>query len=73
MSEVRLLFLVMRYPHRRALARHVRDGSIFGFLVCLEARGLIRRSGEEYRVTRAGRSELDLTRALTKLISRTAL
>jgi Mn-dependent DtxR family transcriptional regulator len=71
MSEARLLSLVARYPHRSALARHVRDGSAFAALSRLEARGLVTRQRERYRLTRRGKVELAMTRALARLIART--
>jgi DNA-binding PadR family transcriptional regulator len=73
MSEARLLFLVARYPHRAALARHVRDGSVFAALRRLEARGLVMRRRELYRLTRRGGEELALTSALMRLVERSLL
>jgi DNA-binding PadR family transcriptional regulator len=70
MSEARLLSLVLRYPHRTALARHAPDGSVFEALRRLEARGLVRRQRSLYRLTRLGRDELALARAVTRLIAR---
>jgi DNA-binding PadR family transcriptional regulator len=69
MSEARLLWLVARYPHRAALARRVRDGSVFDGLRRLEARGCLRRQRDQYRLTRAGRDELALTLALLRLVA----
>jgi hypothetical protein len=69
MSEARLLFLVARYPHRSALARHARDGSIFAALGRMEARGLVTRRKELYRLTRRGSHELSLTYALARLVA----
>ena len=40
MPELGALFLVAKFPHRAALARRVRDGSLFPALRHLEARGL---------------------------------
>src|SRR5712672_653502 len=71
MSETRLLSLVLRYPHRTALARRA-TGSVFGALQCLEIRGLVRQQGDQYRLTRQGQSELAMTRALARLVARTA-
>jgi DNA-binding PadR family transcriptional regulator len=71
MSEARLLSLVLRYPHPTALARHVRDGSLFAALRRMEARGLVRRHRAQYRLTRRGRDELAMTRALARLVART--
>lgn len=70
MSEARLLWSVQRYPHPTALARHVRDGSVFGALRRMEARGLVRRKRGEYRLTKRGRDELAMTRALARLVAR---
>ena len=72
MFETRLLSLVVRYPHSRALARVMRDGSVFSTLRRLEQRGLVRRERGEYRLTRRGRSELALRRALERLVVRSA-
>jgi len=47
MSEARLLSMVERYPHPIALARRVRDDSLFVGLRRLEANGfLTRRRGQ---------------------------
>jgi hypothetical protein len=47
MSEARLLSMVERYPHPTALARRVRDDSLFVGLRRLEANGfLTRRRGQ---------------------------
>ena len=73
MSEARLLSLVVRYPHRVCLARQVRDGAIFAALNRLEARGLVMRQRELYRLTRRGSDELAMTRALARLVLRTHL
>ena len=67
MSEARLLSLVERYPHPSALARRVRDGSLFVGLRRLEARGFLIRKCGQYRLTRTGRNELALLRALARL------
>jgi len=50
MSEARLLFLVLRYPHPAALARHARDSSVFPGLRRLEADGLVSRRRGLYRL-----------------------
>jgi DNA-binding PadR family transcriptional regulator len=71
MSEARLLWLVRRYPHPSALARHVRDGRVFAALRRLEARGLLARRQGEYRLTIRGREELAVTQLLTRLLART--
>jgi DNA-binding PadR family transcriptional regulator len=68
MSEARLLWLVKTYPHRAALARRVRDGHAFVLLRRLEARGLVTRRSDVYRLTRRGRNELELTRAVAQLV-----
>jgi Mn-dependent DtxR family transcriptional regulator len=71
MSEARLLWLVLRYPHPTALARRVRDGRVFAGLRRLEACGLVTRRRGEYRLTRRGRDELAMTHALTRMLART--
>jgi DNA-binding PadR family transcriptional regulator len=68
MSEAGLLWLVKRYPHRTALARRLRDGYAFVLLGRLEARGLVTRRDDVYRLTRRGRNELELTRAVAHLV-----
>jgi DNA-binding PadR family transcriptional regulator len=73
MSEARLLTLVARYPHPTALARRTGDGSIFAALRSLEARGLVWRRQGQYRLTRHGRSELAMRRALTRTLLRATL
>jgi len=73
MSETRLLSLVTRYPHPTALARHVRDGSVFVALRRLEARGFVRRRRGQFRLTKRGRDELAMTHALVRLVGRTHL
>jgi len=70
MSEARVLALVSRYPHRAALARHAKDGAVFGALGSLERHGLVRRHGGHFRLTRRGRSELELGRAIAQLVAR---
>ncbi len=72
MSDARLLLLVARYPHPVALARRVRDGSLFPALRRLEERGMLSRRKGQYRLTRRGREELAMTRALFRLVTRTA-
>ena len=67
MTEARLLSLVSRYPHATALLRHARDRSVFTGLRRLERMGLVWRRDDQYRLTRSGRSELALTRAVTRL------
>lgn len=65
MSEGRLLSLVARYPHPTALARRTRDNSMFMTLHRLEAGGFLSRSAGNYRLTRRGRDELAMTRAVS--------
>jgi hypothetical protein len=67
MSELGVLFLVARYPHQVALARRVRGSSLFPALRHLEARGFLWRQQGQYRLTRRGRNELALTRAVLYL------
>jgi DNA-binding PadR family transcriptional regulator len=67
MSEARLLSMVERYPHPTALARRVRDDSLFVGLRRLEANGFLTRRRGQYRLTRKGRTELALRRALARL------
>jgi DNA-binding PadR family transcriptional regulator len=69
MSEAMVLSLVERSPHHVALARRARDGSLFGALHRLEAQGLVRRQRDHYRLTRRGRDELAMTRALLRLVT----
>jgi hypothetical protein len=68
MSEVWLLSLVERYPDRTALARRARETALFARLQGLEARGLLRRKQDQYRLTRRGRDELALARSLIRLL-----
>jgi DNA-binding PadR family transcriptional regulator len=68
MSEARLLNLVAAYPHRTALARHARDGRALGAVGRLEARGLVRRQRDLYRLTDRGVRELRLTYAVVRLV-----
>jgi len=70
MSEARLLMLVTRYPHPKALARRARDGWVFAALRSLESRGLVWRQHGQYRLTRRGRDELTMGRALARLLVR---
>lgn len=51
----------------RALARRVRDSSLFPALRHREARGLVWRQQGQYLLTRRGRKELAITRALIRL------
>jgi hypothetical protein len=67
MSELGVLFLVARYPHPVALSRRTRDSSLFPALRRLEARGFLWRRQGQYRVTRRGRNELALSRAVIDL------
>ena len=70
MSEAQLLSLVRRYPHRAALARRAKSGSVFAALRRLEAEGLVRQERSQYRLTRRGERELVMTRALARLLAR---
>jgi DNA-binding PadR family transcriptional regulator len=70
MSEAWVLSLVARYPHRVALARRARDGSLFPVLRRLEARGYLRRRQDRYDLTRRGRAELATMSALMRLATR---
>jgi DNA-binding PadR family transcriptional regulator len=67
MSEAQLLSFVERYPHPTALARRVRDASLFPGLSRLEAHGYLSRRCGRYHLTRRGRDELALLRALVRL------
>jgi DNA-binding PadR family transcriptional regulator len=69
MSEALLLSMVERYPNPTALARRVRDGSLFVGLHRLEARGFHTRRRGLYRLTRRGRDELALRHALARLVT----
>jgi hypothetical protein len=69
MSETRLLALVARYPHPVALGRHAPDGSVFAALRGLEHRGLVAHRRGLYRLTRRGRDELWLARAVARLVA----
>lgn len=71
MSESWLLALVTRYPHPTALARRVRDGSVFDAISHLERGGLVRRQRGVYRLTRRGQTELEMARALLRMVFRT--
>jgi predicted transcriptional regulator len=70
MSEARLLLLVSNYPHRATVARKVQDDAIFAGLRSLERRGLVRRQGDQYRLTHRGRDELAMACAIAQLVSR---
>ena len=67
MSELGVLVLVALYPHPTAVARCVRDASLFPALRRLEANGFLWRQRGVYRLTRRGRNELTMTRALIRL------
>lgn len=71
MLETRVLTLVLRNPHPGALARKVRDSSVFPVLHQLEDRGLLVRRRGLYRLTARGRRELSMSRAVAQLIART--
>jgi len=70
MSEARLLAYVLRYPDRVALARRLRDGRAFDSIRRLESRGLVTRRRDQYRLTRRGRDELAIARAVARLLAR---
>ena len=70
MSEARLLALVASHPNPTALARAVRDGSVFPALRRLEGCGLVTRRRGGYRLTRRGRDELATSLALARLVLR---
>jgi DNA-binding PadR family transcriptional regulator len=72
MSEARLLALVSKYPHPTALARRAGDASLFAALHRLERHGLVTRRRRLYWLTRRGRDELAMTRALARILARTA-
>jgi DNA-binding MarR family transcriptional regulator len=64
MSEAHVLSYIRVYPHPTALARHLRDGSLFPLLRRLEARGLVWRERGQYRLTSRGRNELAIALVL---------
>ena len=70
MSDIRLLMLVARYPHRRSLARRVGKGSLFPHLRDLEQRGFVRRREDYYLLTRRGRHELSVATAVALMLMR---
>lgn len=70
MNEARLLALVTRHPHPVALARRLGAASAFGALHRLEERGLVARRRDLYRLTRRGRHELWMARAIAQLVAR---
>lgn len=70
MIETGLLAFVRRYPHPAALARRIRDGSLFAGLERLEAQGLVTRRRGLYRLTQRGRHELSMARAVAQLVAR---
>jgi len=70
-SEAQWLSLVRRYPDRIALARRVEGGAVFAVLRRLEDGGLVRRERSWYRLTHRGERELEMTRALARLLART--
>jgi len=72
MSEARLLALVARYPHPGALSRHAGDASVFPALRGAETAGLVTRRRGAYRLTTLGRKELAFTRAVARLVARSA-
>ncbi len=70
MSELRLLALVARYPHRVALARRAGTESLFPLLGRLERAGLVNLRGERVQLTDRGRCELALRRSLVRALAR---
>src|SRR5262245_18882476 len=67
MTELALLSLVRRYPHRTALAR--RSGRrVFAALGRLEVAGLVVRRTETYRLTARGELELDADRRVARIV-----
>jgi DNA-binding PadR family transcriptional regulator len=72
MSEPALLALLLRYPDPVAIARRVSGASLQPGLRRLEQRGYVIRRRGAYRVTRRGRAELELTRALCAATLRAA-
>ena len=70
MSEVWLLSMVLRYPHRTALARKARNGAVVADLRSLEHRGLVKRYRDHYRLTRRGRNELAMALDISRLVLR---
>jgi hypothetical protein len=70
MSELGLLALVARYPHRVALARRAGPESLFPLLLRLEQGGLVAARGERIQLTARGRGELALRRSLGLAIGR---
>jgi DNA-binding IclR family transcriptional regulator len=73
MSQTRLLALVARYPHLTALARNTRCEAVYPGLRTLERRGFVRRDRDQYRLTRRGRDELAMARAIARLLRRSEL
>jgi DNA-binding PadR family transcriptional regulator len=69
-NEAWLLSLVARHPHPRDLARRARLGAVFPALRDLERRGLVIRRRGLYRLTRRGRHELWMARAVSRLLRR---
>ncbi len=70
MSESALLALVAAHPHPRALARRAGEAPLFTGLRRLERAGLVSRRRGLYRITRRGRDELALERALSVRVTR---
>jgi DNA-binding PadR family transcriptional regulator len=69
MSEARVLVLVARYPHPVALARRA-GSSLYAGLQRLEACGLVTTRQGSYRLTGRGCRELELQRALARVVAR---
>jgi hypothetical protein len=70
MSESVLLSLLLRYPHPVAIARRVRTPVLQDGIRRLEHRGLVRRRGGVYRVTKRGRAALEFEDALAAVVRR---
>ncbi len=68
MGQLRILALVRRHPHPANLARTAPGDATFTALQQLESHGLITRRHGLYRLTRQGRSELDMSQAIAGLL-----
>jgi hypothetical protein len=70
MSESALLRLVVRYPHRVAIARRVNGVALNDGIRRLERAGLVVRRRDVYRVTKSGRTTLEFDHALHMVVRR---
>jgi hypothetical protein len=70
MSEAMLLRLLLRYPHRAAIARRVTAATLHEGIGRLERAGLVVRRRTSYRVTERGRAALDLDLRLRAAVRR---